>query len=169
MTGSSDGPALGPHLVAELVRHGLTVATAESLTGGLVCAELVAVPGASSVVRGGVVAYASDLKTSLLGVDPDLVRERGTIDGEVAAQMALGVVRATGADVGLATTGNAGPEASEGQPVGRVWIAVATPEGVTTQRLDLAGDRAAVRDGAVAAVLSHAVARLAEEAGSPGR
>ena len=157
-------PSLGSRLVAELVERGLSVATAESLTGGLVCADLVSVPGASAVVRGGVVAYAADVKTGVLGVDPALVDERGTIDQQVAAEMAVGVRRTLGADVGLATTGNAGPDASEEQPVGRVWIAVATPEGVSTERLDLAGDRAGVRTGTVAAVLSHALARLTEEA-----
>lgn len=162
-------PSLGPDLVAALTARGLTVATAESLTGGLVCAELVSVPGASAVVRGGVVAYAADAKTRVLGVDAGLVDERGTIDEQVAAEMAAGARRTLGADVGLATTGNAGPDASEGQPVGRVWIAVAMPEGVSTERLDLGGDRAAVRTGAVVAVLSHALARLTEEAERPRR
>ncbi len=161
--------SLGSRLVAGLVERGLTVATAESLTGGLVCAELVSVPGASAVVRGGVVAYAADVKTGVLGVEADLVDAHGTIDEQVAAEMARGARRTLGADVGLATTGNAGPDASEGQPVGRVWIAVAMPEGVSTERLDLVGDRAAVRTGAVAAVLSHALARLTEEAETPRR
>lgn len=149
--------------VAALRGVGATVATAESLTGGLVCATLVAVPGASDVVRGGVVAYAPVLKTELLGVDADLIATHGTVDATVAAQMATGVKDRLGATYGLATTGVAGPDPSEGKPAGTVHIAVAGPAGVETRLLSLSGDRASIRAGTVDALLSWLVGRLGEE------
>ena len=96
-------------LVGTLVERGLTVATAESLTGGLVCAALTSVAGSSRTVRGGVVSYATDLKADLLGVDPDRLHEVGPVDARVAEEMALGAARLLGADIGLSTTGVAGP------------------------------------------------------------
>lgn len=149
-------------LIAALRERGLTVAVAESLTGGLVVAELVAVPGASSVVRGGVVAYATELKAQLLGVDADLLAASGPVDEAVAAQMALGVRARLSADVGIATTGVAGPDPQDGHPVGEVWIAVAVGDAVSTRRLELGGDRAAIRRGTVSESLVHALQRLAE-------
>ncbi len=154
--------------VAALRVAGATVATAESLTGGLVCATLVSVPGASDVVRGGVVAYAADVKTSLLGVDAALIVARGTVDAEVAAAMAVGARDSLGASYGLATTGVAGPDAGErGKPAGTVHIAVAGPDGVTTRQLRLSGDRDEVRRETVAALLSLLVARLGEQSQHP--
>ena len=143
---------------AEVVRicraRGLTVATAESLTGGLVCAALTSVPGASLVVRGGIVAYATDLKSTSLGVPADLLAERGAVDGDVALAMAQGVRRVVGADIGLATTGVAGPDPQDGEPVGTVFVAVSGPGVEVVERLALAGDRAAIRAASVAAVLT---------------
>ncbi|WP_229054221.1 CinA family protein [Aeromicrobium sp. Leaf350] len=155
-----------PELVALLTARGLTVATAESLTGGAVCSELVSVPGASLVVRGGVVAYAADVKRAVLGVPQDLIDAVGTVDARVARAMAEGVRSRLGADVGLATTGNAGPDPSEGKPVGRVHVATAMADGTTDWVLDLVGDRAAIRRGTVDALLSQAVARLTTSADS---
>lgn len=149
--------------VAALRAAGASVATAESLTGGLVCATLVSVPGASDVVRGGVVAYAPDLKSTLLGVDPALIVERGTVDADVAAAMAHGARDRLDATYGLATTGVAGPDPSEGKAAGTVHIAVAGPGGVETALLALSGDREAIREGTVAALLSLLVATLGEE------
>lgn len=145
---------------------GATIATAESLTGGLVCATLVGVPGASDVVRGGVVAYAADVKVSTLGVPAELVAERGTVDADVAAAMASGVRDRLGATYGIATTGVAGPGPSEGKPAGTVHVAVAGPDGVDTRLLHLPGDRAEIRSGTVDALLSWLVARLGEESRS---
>jgi nicotinamide-nucleotide amidase len=102
-----------------------TLAVAESLTGGLVCATLVDVPGASATFRGGLIVYATDLKASLAGVSAELLAERGPVDGEVAAQLAEGARQRCGADWGLATTGVAGPEPQGGQPAGTVWIGIA--------------------------------------------
>ena len=156
-------------LVARLVALGHTVACAESLTGGLVVARLVDTPGASAAVRGGIVAYATDLKGSLLEVDAQLLEKRGAVDGDVAAQMALGVRRVMGADWGVATTGVAGPDPQDGMPVGCVFVAVAGPSPgessqelreqsaddvqVRVERHDLTGGRPLIRDGAVHAAL----------------
>ena len=134
--------------------RGLTVATAESLTGGLVCAALTSVPGASLVVRGGIVAYATDLKAAALGVPADLLAARGAVDGDVARAMAAGVRRVMGADVGLATTGVAGPDPQDGQPVGTVFVAVSGSGVDVVERLALAGDRAEIRAASVEAVLA---------------
>jgi nicotinamide-nucleotide amidase len=141
-----------------LVDRRLSIAVAESLTGGLLVAELVSVPGASAVVRGGVVAYATPLKHALLGVDAALLAERGAVDAEVARQMASGVrerlaIDGAAAHVGLSTTGVAGPEPQDGHPVGEVWLGLALGERVHARPLRLAGDRAAIRSATVAASL----------------
>jgi nicotinamide-nucleotide amidase len=152
--------------VEALRAAGATVATAESLTGGLVCATLVGVPGASDVVRGGVVAYAAAVKIDVLGVPAALVAERGTVDADVAAAMAVGVRDRLGATHGISTTGVAGPGASEGKPAGTVHVAVAGPQGVRTRLLELSGDREAIRTRTVDALLSWLVATLREESRS---
>lgn len=146
--------------VDRLRELGATVATAESLTGGLVCAALVDVPGASDVVAGGVVSYATRLKTDLLGVDADLLAERGTVDARVAEQMAERARVVCGATYGVATTGVAGPGPHEGHPAGTVHVAVAGPLGTSSRCLDLDGSRREVRLGAVAAAVSLLVATL---------
>ncbi len=142
-----------PSVVTRLRELDQTVAAAESLTGGLVTARLVDTPGASAVVRGGVVAYATDLKASVLGVDDELLSTHGAVDPEVASRMAVGVRRVLGADWGLATTGVAGPDPQDGMPVGTVYVAVAGPSGITVERLELGGGRAAIRAATVEAVL----------------
>ncbi|MCC2315969.1 CinA family protein [Cellulomonas xiejunii] len=152
------------NLLAALARRGWTLAVAESLTGGLVTATLVEVPGASAVLRGGVVAYATDLKHSVLGVDAGLLARRGAVDPDVASAMATGVRRRLGADVGLATTGVAGPQAQDGHAPGTVHVAVATPASVLVRSLELPGDRAAVRAAASACVLALAMDALAADA-----
>lgn len=136
-----------------LVRAGATVAVAESLTGGLLAAELVAVPGASRAFRGSVTAYATDLKASVLGVDAALLAARGAVDQDVAAQMAEGVRRLLGADYGVATTGVAGPHPQDGQPVGTVYLAVAGPGGLFGTALRLSQGRATIRRRTVDAAL----------------
>lgn len=150
-------------LIERLIERGWTVGIAESLTGGLVMSSLVAVPGASATVRGGVVAYATEIKHTLLGVDADLLAAEGAVHPEVARQMAEGVRRALGSsdaptDVGIVTTGVAGPDPQDGQPVGTVYFAVATPEGTRVERLLLAGTRNEIRAQAVGAALSLALA-----------
>ena len=137
-------------LLALLAERGWSIAVAESLTGGLVVASLVSVPGASAWVRGGVVAYATELKQSLLGVDAALLDAHGAVHPEVARQMAHGVRRAAAvhgqdADVGIATTGIAGPDTPDGQPVGTVHVGVAWPGGDRVVSLRLKGDRDEIR------------------------
>lgn len=132
----------------------MTIAVAESLTGGLLVAELVSVPGASAVVRGGVVAYATDLKAALLGVDAALLDAVGAIHPDVAEQMAVGVRDRLGADIGVATTGAAGPEPQDGHAPGEVWLGFAIGDEVTSVGLALGGDRAAIRRDTVSESLS---------------
>ena len=141
-------------VVARLRAAGQTLAVAESLTGGLLAARIVDVPGASAVLRGGVVAYATDLKHTLLGVDAGLLDRRGAVDPEVAEQMATGVRDRLGATWGLATTGVAGPDPQDGHPPGTVFVGLAGPAGRRALALVLAGDRAAVRAGTVDAALT---------------
>lgn len=141
-------------LLARCAERGWTLGVAESLTGGLVVAELVAVPGASAVLRGGIVAYATDLKHDLLGVPADLLAARGAVDPDVALRMAQGVRRTVRSDVGLATTGVAGPEPQDGNAPGLVFVAVSTPERDEVRRLDASGDRPTIRAAAVEDVLS---------------
>jgi len=156
-------------VVDALRRQGRTVATAESLTGGLLCATLVSVPGASDVVRGGIVAYAADLKASLLDVPQALLAEVGAVDRATAVSMAQGVRERVGSSYGVATTGVAGPDPAEGKPVGLVFVAVAGPSGVEVRELQLAGERADIRAGAVDAALGLLMSALERpaRAGTP--
>ncbi|MFJ7190974.1 CinA family protein [Streptomyces bacillaris] len=141
-------------VLGRLVERGETLAVAESLTGGLVAADLTSVPGASRSFRGSLTAYATALKGEILRVDGTLLAERGAVDPEVARQMAAGVRRALGADWGIATTGVAGPEPQDGQPVGTVYVAVAGPSGVEkVSALRLNGSRADIRKESVRSVL----------------
>ncbi len=119
-------------VVRELSRTGATVATAESLTGGLVAAALTSVPGASVAVRGGVVAYATDLKASLAGVPADLLDRSGPVSAATASAMASGARRVCDATYGVATTGVAGPNWQDGHPPGTLYVAVAGPRGEVT-------------------------------------
>lgn len=156
-------PDTAASIVDALRRRGETVATAESLTGGLVCATLVDVPGASDVVRGGVVAYATDLKPSLLAVDPELIERLGTVDPAIAEAMAEGAQRSLQATWGIATTGVAGPGPSEGKDAGTVYVAVAGPAATVSNGLSLAGERSDIRRKAVAECLSLLLDRLEEQ------
>ena len=140
--------------IHELVAADRTVATAESLTGGLLVSELISVPGASATVRGGVIAYATELKAKSLDVDPDLLAAVGPVDADAAAQMALGAALHCSADIGLSTTGVAGPDPQAGMTVGTVFISVAERETsfTMTRELSLTGDRDEIRRRTVEAV-----------------
>jgi nicotinamide-nucleotide amidase len=150
-------------VLAALKEVGQTLAVAESLTGGLLAATLVEVPGASAVFRGGVVAYATDLKARLLDVPARLLADRGPVDAEVAVALAEGARGRCLADWGLATTGVAGPDPQGGQPVGRVYVAVCGPGISDVRELTLSGDRAAIRAGSVTAVLALLLDKLPGE------
>lgn len=141
-------------LIHEMSRRGLTVATAESLTGGGVVARLVDVPGASHVVRGGACTYAVDTKASVLGVSAQRLALTGPVDEQVSLQMAAGARSLFGASIGLSTTGVAGPGPADGFPAGTVHVACAHEHGTDHRLLHLAGDRAQVRAGAIDAALS---------------
>lgn len=157
---------LAAEAVAALVARGWTLGVAESLTGGAVAAEIVSVPGASAALRGGVVAYATPVKHSLLGVDAELLAAHGPVHSRVALQMAEGVRHAVAvdgpSDVGIATTGIAGPDSPDGQPVGTVHVAVVTPRGSLSEMHRFAGDRAEVRARSVDAVLQTLVRMMRE-------
>jgi len=161
--GSKPADQLAAAIVEELTGRGQTVAAAESLTGGLVAAAITTIPGSSVVFRGGIVAYATSLKAALLGVDEDLLAERGPVDSDVATQMAEGVRIRLGATFGLATTGVAGPGPADGHPAGTVYIAVAGSHAQTACGLRLSGGRAEVRAESVRAVLSLLVRALQED------
>jgi nicotinamide-nucleotide amidase len=150
-------------LVELLLERRVTLATAESLTGGMVGAVLTEVPGVSAVYRGGVVVYATDLKATLAGVPEDLLAAEGPVHPDTAAALATGVRERLGADYGLATTGVAGPDPQAGVEAGTVYVAAAGPRSVQVRKLQLPGDRAAVRQGSVEAVLKLGAEVVAEE------
>ncbi|KHL17783.1 UNVERIFIED_CONTAM: hypothetical protein LK11_09910 [Mumia flava] len=150
-------------MVEALRMGGETVALAESLTGGLLTGRLVDVAGASDVVRGGIVAYATDLKASLLGVDADLLARAGPVDAGVAEQMATGVRDRLGATYGLATTGVAGPGPADGAEAGTVFLGIATPSATESVALRLDGDRSQVRALAVESALELLMRHLIDD------
>ena len=151
-------------LHSALLARGETLATAESLTGGALGVALTAMPGASLTYRGGVTAYATDLKARLLGVDADLLAEVGAVHPEVARAMADGVRDRLGSTYGLSTTGVAGPDPQDGQPPGVVHVGLAGPELSYVTSLQLTGNRATVRNAAVLLALELAVDHLAATA-----
>ncbi|MFE6160323.1 CinA family protein [Streptomyces sp. NPDC056486] len=185
-TGLSADPAA--EVLRLLEARGETLAVAESLTGGLVAAEVTAVPGASRVFRGSVTAYATELKHQVLGVDGTLLAERGAVDAEVALQMAAGVRKVMGADWGIATTGVAGPDPQDGQAVGTVFVAVDGPDSTVgglvstpggpgyalrsegkVAALRLNGERSDIRMESVRSVLRLLLERLSGERAGNGR
>lgn len=139
----------------ELCRtRGWTLATAESCTGGLVGARLTDVPGASDVYVGGIVAYSDDVKRAHLAVPDETLRRHGAVSAETVGRMAAGARRALGADVAVAVTGVAGPSGGTLQkPVGLVFLAAESPDGDSAERLQLEGDRQAIREQATDAAL----------------
>ncbi len=146
--------------VGEYLRaRGLTIATAESCTGGAVAAALAAIPGASDYLRGGIIAYHAEVKAQLLGVPAALIARDGVVSAACALAMAHGARAACGADIGVATTGIAGPGGAEpGKPVGLVHLAIGWPGGARTSQSIYPGDRLAVISAAVFETL-----RLIEE------
>lgn len=167
----SDARAVADVAVALLRELDLSVGTAESLTGGLVCAALTSVPGASTVVRGGVVAYASEVKANVLGVDRDLLVREGAVCEPVAAQLADGIRRVLTCAVGVSTTGVAGPDPADGSPVGTVFVGASGPWGTHVEQLALTGDREEIRAGSVLAVLDllcRALSDLRDGVGASG-
>lgn len=148
-------------VVRTLAHRGATLATCESLTAGLLAAAVATVPGASAVLRGGLITYGTDLKASLAGVDESLLREHGPVHPEVARQMAAGARARCDATIGVACTGVAGPDSQDGHPVGRVFIAVDDgTEAVAVRELALEGDRERIRRATVEESLSFVLQAL---------
>lgn len=151
---------LAAQLVSALQVRGETLATAESLTGGLLAGFVTGVPGASVVFAGGIVSYATGVKQDLLRVPPQVVEEDGVVSARCAEAMASGVRDLLGTTYALSTTGVAGPETQEGKPVGTVYVGLAGPDGVQPVPLQLDGDRAAIREAACVAALSTLLSAL---------
>lgn len=145
-------------LLALYEGRGLTIATAESCTGGLIAAALTAIAGSSSVVAGGFVTYSNAMKTKMVGVPEATLAAVGAVSAEVAQAMAEGALRETGADVALSCTGIAGPSgATATKPVGLVFLACSTRGAPTrVERHVFPGDRAAVRAATVATAFAMA-------------
>jgi nicotinamide-nucleotide amidase len=142
-----------------LLKNGWLMATAESCTGGLIAATCTELPGSSNWFERGFVSYSNAAKCELLGVDAALIEAHGAVSEPVVRAMAVGALAHSRAQVAVAVTGVAGPSGgSAAKPVGTVWLAWATPTGVTSEVQHFAGDRAAVRR----ATVQHALARLAE-------
>lgn len=162
MAAVRDIAELSGSIVARAAARGVSIAVAESLTGGLVAATLVRTPGASGVLRLGVVAYATEMKHEVLRVPASLLAERGPVDPDVAVAMARGVRRLAALDrsactIGVATTGVAGPSAQDGHPPGEfhVGIEIETAHGVIAESSShmVVGDREAVRHASLLAAL----------------
>ena len=163
-----DDDTLAGAVLRVLGERGRTLGTAESVTGGSLADAFVAVPGASSVFRGAIVAYDNALKTSLLDVDEAILREHGAVSEETALAMARGARKALGCDVALATTGIAGPTgATADKPTGLVWLAVADASGATARKTTWPGSRDDVRRRSVTAALNLAWRHLKKEETRP--
>ena len=152
-------------VLESLVARGETLATAESLTGGLLASAITDVPGASRAFVGSVVSYATRVKVAVLDVPAEVVDRHGVVSEECALAMARGVRRRLDATWGVATTGVAGPDSQEGRPVGTVWVAVAGPDVVRARLLALEGDRRAIREATCEAAVSLLLDLLREEPG----
>lgn len=147
-------------LMATLQVRDETLATAESITGGLLAALVTAVPGASKVYTGGVVSYATAVKQDLLKVPDDVVETDGVVSARCAEAMAAGVRDLIGTTYAVSTTGVAGPEPQEGKPVGTVYVGLAGPDWCRSVALDLEGDRAQIREATCAAAISELMSAL---------
>ena len=158
----------GDELVQLLIERRMTIAVAESLTGGLLVAELINTPGASAAVLGGVVAYNTELKKTLLGVDSAVLNVHGAVHPDVAMQMAARVrevlaVGGVAADVGVSTSGVAGPDPQDGHPAGTVFVGVSITGDVRVLPLTLSGDRESIRRQVVELAITEVYARLSED------
>jgi len=164
------GLAAVRELVAELAAAGQTVATAESLTAGLVAATIAGVPGASAVLRGGLIVYGTDLKATLAGVDADLLAADGPVAARTAAQLAQGARTRCGATWGVGLTGVAGPDPQDGWSPGTVFLGIAGPDVDEVSRLELTGSRWEIRAAAVAAAVRQLRGQLrADRSGTKSR
>ncbi|MEM3018560.1 MAG: CinA family protein [Candidatus Bathyarchaeia archaeon] len=145
-----------------LKERGLSLACAESITGGLISDRITDVPGSSSYFKGSIVCYSVQAKMDLLSIPEHLIREKGVISAEVAERMAEGVRETMGSDIGLSTTGLAGPEGSEGKPVGTVFVGLSAPGHTLVRTLSLQGDRRTIKEAASEAALDLLISFLEE-------
>ena len=157
----SDIASLATKVLADLRNRDEKLATAESLTGGLLSGAITDIPGSSDVFLGGVIAYDEHIKINILKVDGQLIADHGVVSGEVARAMALGVQSIYGSDWAISTTGVAGPGPSGDVPAGTVWIAVAGPAPMEPylEKLSLSGNRQEVRSTTIARALT-AITRI---------
>lgn len=170
--GTPGGRSPAADLVAALKARDWTVATAESLTAGLVAATIAGVPGASAVLRGGLVVYATELKHVLADVPEDVLARFGAVSAETARALAVGAAVRCGANVGIGLTGVAGPDEQEGRPVGTVYVGLSVPgRPPWAERLALTGDRGRIREGACVAAMEMVteVASAPDEGRDEGR
>jgi nicotinamide-nucleotide amidase len=159
-----DSPDPAAEVIAALTARGQSLATAESLTGGLLGAAITAVPGASAAYVGGAIAYATLMKHRLAGVDAELLATQGPVSERTAVALAAGIREATDADWAVATTGVAGPTSQDGHEPGEVWVGIVGPGAAARAvRYDFTGDRAEVRAATVQAALALLAAALAAE------
>ncbi|MGL3807947.1 CinA family protein [Paeniglutamicibacter sp. R2-26] len=150
-------PAANPlarEAIADAIAAGLSLATAESLTAGMIAATLAEVPGASAVLLGGVVSYSSEVKANVLSVDRALLASAGSVDAEVARQMAVGARDCCHSDIAVSATGVAGPDAHDGKAVGTVFLGYAHPGGSGSVEYRFQGDRAGIRSAATDAAIT---------------
>jgi nicotinamide-nucleotide amidase len=151
---------------SRLVELGATVATAESLTGGLIGVLLTEAPATSVTFRGGLIVYGADAKHHIAGVDDGLLAEHGPVNAAVAEQLAVGARERVDADYGVGVTGVAGPAAQGGRPIGEVHVGVASVDGVHSREHHFEGTRSEIRAAAAAAALADLVAELDRRLGT---
>jgi len=151
---------LAYELIQKLGQGQLTISVAESLTGGLVAASLTQIPGASAVFKGGIIAYGDEIKQQVLKVDPALITKFTSISEPVAQSMATNIREIMNTDIGIATTGVAGPDKSDGFAPGIVFVAISIGDHKICQKLELVGDRTQIRDQSVNEIFKLTLSQL---------
>ena len=151
---------LASSLIKKLQEKNLTIAVAESLTGGLVAASLTEIPGASKVFKGSITAYADEIKQKVLNVNKETILKFTSISEQVALEMAINVRTIMKSDIGISTTGVAGPEKSAGFAPGLVFVAISIGDHNMCQKLEITGDRSKIRNQTVHEILQLTLSRL---------
>jgi len=151
---------LASSLIKKLQENNLTIAVAESLTGGLVAASLTEIPGASKVFKGSITAYADEIKQNILNVKDETITNFTSISEQVALEMAINVRTIMKSDIGISTTGVAGPEKSAGFAPGLVFVAISIGDHNMCQKLEITGDRSKIRNQTVQEILQLTLSRL---------
>lgn len=144
-------------LLVLLKERKLTIGSCESLTAGMFCAQMAAIAGASAVLKGGIITYATSVKEQVVGVDPKIISHEGVISAACAEEMAKKARVLLDCDICVSFTGNAGPDVMEGKPAGLVFCGIADRDDVQTYKLQLSGDRNKIREQAVACMVSELI------------